>query len=132
MCRCVGDPEKCQVGGAAFLGVSFFNAVCMLFRCVLDGERWVGGYEGGWWRKSHPGPPAKDAFCRLLPSYEIAIFGPGRPLAGPGKNTRVGRDFFGAVTFPRGGRGIFESVVPSGGFYLCAHACRNLLTRGLQ
>ena len=29
-----------------FFGVSFFPAVCGLFRCVLDGERWVGGWVG--------------------------------------------------------------------------------------
>ena len=28
--------------GVTFLGVSFFPAVCVLFRCALEGERCVG------------------------------------------------------------------------------------------
>ena len=38
--------EKSHAGGVAFSGASFLPAVCVVFRCVLDGERWVGGWVG--------------------------------------------------------------------------------------
>ena len=38
--------EKSHAGGVTFSGASFLPAVCVLFRCVLDGERWVGGCVG--------------------------------------------------------------------------------------
>ena len=38
--------EKSHAGGVTFSGASFLPAVCVLFRCVLDGERWVGGWVG--------------------------------------------------------------------------------------
>ena len=68
-----------------------------MFRCVLDGERWVGGWVVGRCSaacltarggsvcrcvgvqvcrcESIPGPLAESAFCRLRFVYEIAIFG---------------------------------------------------------
>ena len=38
--------EKSHAGGVTFSGASFVPAVCVLFRCVLDGERCVGGWVG--------------------------------------------------------------------------------------
>ena len=42
----IGPREKSHAGSIRFLGLSFFLAVCVLFRCVLDGERWVGVWVG--------------------------------------------------------------------------------------
>ena len=38
--------EKSHAGGVTFSGASFLPAVCVLFCCVLDGERCVGGWVG--------------------------------------------------------------------------------------
>ena len=38
----IGPKEKSHAGGVIFSGVSFFPAVCVFFRCVLEGERCVG------------------------------------------------------------------------------------------
>ena len=40
--------EKSHAGGVKFSGASFLPAVCVPFRCVLDGERWVGGWVSRW------------------------------------------------------------------------------------
>ena len=42
----VGEGTKSHAGGVTFSGVAFFLAVCVPFHCVLDGERWVGGWVG--------------------------------------------------------------------------------------
>ena len=63
-------------------------------------------------------PLLRNTFCRLHPSYEIACFGLERPVAGPGENSRVHREFFGGFIFPRGGQGIFESGGTTDGFFL--------------
>ena len=58
-----------------------------------------------------PDPPAKNAFCRLLPSCEIAIFGPGRTLAGPGPACTV--TFSGVSFSPAVGKGFAKVVAPA-------------------